>query len=593
MGFFWNKAKAAAASVPILRRLSFFASASENAPRVDARARAGELMAKALAVAPVSNLAAGMDGSDGVNSIKAAYRHGGDGPMSDVLLGWYFNQGFIGHQIAAFVSQHWLVYKACDMPARDAIRQGYEIVSDDGGELDAAVLQAMKKADERFRLNHHMRDFVCMGRVFGIRIAIFRVDSTDPDYYANPFNPDGVTPGSYRGIVMVDPYWITPLMDVAAASDPASPNFYEPTWWQINGVKYHRSHLVIFRNGSLPDILKPVYLYGGIPLPQQIMERVYGAERTANEGPLLAMTKRTTIFGTDMAQVIANEEEFLEKLAKWVRYRDNHAVKMIDKEIDSVEQIDTSLTDLDATIMTQYQLVAAIANVPATKLLGTTPKGFNSTGEYEEASYHEHLESVQAHDLTPLVERHHLLVMRSIVAPLLTGGEPIATSVVWEKLDSPTAKEDAETRKIEAETAKTYVDIGAIDGVDVRNRIASDRRSGYHGIEPGVREEPDAPEDPLIAGDAMGLDCMNPIGGAKLMTNQTFIDPEIVRAKIAEADFRVQVSPAFPDSTGALFRIIIDGHHSLAAARTAGVPPVFVEGDYGSSDYVVVESEVG
>ena len=60
--------------------------------------------------------------------------------------------------------------------------------------------------------------------------------------------------------------------------------------------------------------------------------------------------------------------------------------------------------------MSQYQLVAAAANVPATKLLGTTPKGFNATGEYEEASYHEELESIQANDLSRLLARHHLCV---------------------------------------------------------------------------------------------------------------------------------------------------------------------------------------
>ena len=65
--------------------------------------------------------------------------------------------------------------------------------------------------------------------------------------------------------------------------------------------------------------------------------------------------------------------------------------------------------------MTQYQLVAAAAGVPATKLLGTSPKGFNATGEFEESSYGEELESIQQHDLSPLVNRHHLLLIRSHV----------------------------------------------------------------------------------------------------------------------------------------------------------------------------------
>ena len=61
---------------------------------------------------------------------------------------------------------------------------------------------------------------------------------------------------------------------------------------------------------------------------------------------------------------------------EWAGLRDNYGVKVIDKDAEDLTQFDTGLADLDVTIMTQYQLVAAIAGVPATKLLGTTPKGF-------------------------------------------------------------------------------------------------------------------------------------------------------------------------------------------------------------------------
>ena len=81
-----------------------------------------------------------------------------------------------------------------------------------GRKLIPEVLEAIKKADARYKLNKNLIEFVQMGRVFGIRIAMFIVESTDEDYYKNPFNPDGVTPGSYRGISQIDPYWITPQL---------------------------------------------------------------------------------------------------------------------------------------------------------------------------------------------------------------------------------------------------------------------------------------------------------------------------------------------------------------------------------------------
>lgn len=399
--------------------------------------------------------------------------------IPEVLAMWYASQTFIGYQLAAILAQHWLIDKACTVPARDAIRQGFDVVNVDGDDIDPKALKKLHKADRKMRLTWNMQEFIRKGRIFGVRIMLFKVESTDPDYYANPFNADGVTKGSYKGIVQVDPYWCSPLMDVAASSRPDTEHFYEPTWWLINGQKYHRSHLIIFRNGDLPDLLKPQYMYGGVPLPQRIMERVYGAERTANEAPQLVQTKRTTVWLTNMTQFAAAGDDALAKMNDWVAYRDNYAVKMGDKEGDEFEQFDTSLGDLDNVIMTQYQIVAAQANMPATKLLGTVPKGFNSTGEYEEASYHEELESIQTHDLTPLVERHHLLVIRSEL-PELKGVE---TTVEWRPLDTPTAAEQATMNLTKAQTGAALIQSGAISPENEQERLKRDPASGYAALE--------------------------------------------------------------------------------------------------------------
>lgn len=419
--------------------------------------------------------------------------------IPDAQLYWYASNGFIGYQICAMLFQHWLIDKACTMPARDAIRQGYKITVNSGEQVDPKVLDAMMAADKRMGMNNQMLEFIRMGRCFGIRVAMFKVDSTDPNYYANPFNIDGVTPDSYRGIVQIDPYWIAPELSMAAASDPMDMGFYEPTWWNIKGRRVHKSHLCIFKTGEVPDVLKPTYFYGGVPVPQKIYERVYAAERTANEGPMLAMAKRTIAIHCDVAAALANPKEFDLRMEQWQSYMNNFGIKILGTD-ETMEQFDTSLTDLDAVIMTQYQIVAASANVPATKLLGTTPKGFNATGEFEESSYHEELESIQSHDLTPLLERHHQLLIRSEIAPKFKIA-PFDTTVAWVALDSPTAKEQADTNFVKAQAASLFSQIGAIDGEDERARLISDPDSGYSGMPP-------TPPDDLAdeEGDDLGPD---------------------------------------------------------------------------------------
>lgn len=427
-----------------------------------------------------------MDGADdGIMATKGGMLTAQWG-MPDELFAWYASQSFIGHQACAFLAQHWLIEKCCTVPARDAVRNWFEITSSDGEKLKADEVKKIQRLDKKYKLKKHCHDLVRFGRIFGVRVVMFKVDlgsqKKNQEYYENPFNLDAVKPGSYKGMVQVDPYWCAPVLDSQDGVQPDSLHFYEPTWWTINGKRVHRSHLVIFINSEVPDILKPSYLYGGVPVPQKVMERVYAAERTANELPLLATSKRQTVLKVDFDRYLTNWDAFAESMHQWIATRDNFQVKVCDKESEDVVQLDTALTDLDNVVMASYQIVAAAANIPATKLLGTTPKGFNATGEYEEASYHEELESIQENDLTELATRHHLMVCKS-------EGLSLQLSIEWNPIDSPTAKELAEIRKIDAETDAALADTGAIDSYDVRTRLIQDSGSGYTWLE--VVERPD------------------------------------------------------------------------------------------------------
>ncbi|QRE00509.1 hypothetical protein [Burkholderia phage BCSR129] len=394
-----------------------------------------------------------------------------------IVQDWFNQQTFIGFQSCALIAQHWLVEKCCSMPAEDAVRNGYEIKSADGKDLDATVIDKIVKADLKFDIKSKLIEFYKFMNVFGIRIAFaeFEHPDMDPDFYSKPFNPDGIMPGSYKGIAQIDPYWCFPLLDARTSADPMYRNFYDPDYWQVSGRKIHRSHLIIIRGPEVADILKPTYIFGGVPLTQRIYERVYAAERTANEGPLLAMTKRTTALHVDLAKVAANVGKFMKRLAEWTGWRDNFGVKVLGKD-EVVEQIDTSLADLDAVVMNQYQLAAAIAEVPATKLLGTSPKGFNATGEFEMKSYHEKLESVQEQDLTPLVNHHHLCYIRS---ELYEEHGDFQIEVNWKPVNTMDAAELADVNQKKATTDGLLIDKGIISADEARDRLKNDRESGY------------------------------------------------------------------------------------------------------------------
>lgn len=456
----------------------------------------------------VASATVGMDGAvtvamddleDAPAVMQKSYGLGGWSGLPIAIMEWYVRQSFIGYQFCALLAQHWFISKACAMPGKDAVRNGWELARGDGEPLDKATVAEINRRDRQFKIKQNLREASYWKRVYGIRIVLFVVNSNDPDYYVKPFNPDGITPGSYKGLSQVDPYWIVPELNAEAAADPASIHFYEPTYWRINGQRYHRSHLVILKGPEVADILKPTYLYGGLSIPQLLYERVYAATRVADEAPALAMTKRmTSVEGVDMIAALADQKGFMARVKQFTELRDNFGIYFMGNT-ESIKQTDTTLTDFDALIMTQFQLCCAIINVPSTKMLGTQPKGFNATGESEAANYREEQESIQDDDFSPILDRHYLCVSRSYIAPKF-GQQPFAIEHKWNEVDPETAKEKSDREKQDADRDKALTDSGAIDGIDIRNRMRNDKNSSYYDIEEALPEGAPEPRTVVMPG---------------------------------------------------------------------------------------------
>ncbi len=63
---------------------------------------------------------------------------------------------------------------------------------------------------------------------------------------------------------------------------------------------------------------------------------------------------------------------------------------------------------------------------------------------------------------------------------------------------------------------------------------------------------------------------------AKIITSQHYLNDDIIAQKSADRDYDVFVSPVFTID-GETYRVILDGHHSLAAALADAVAPVITE----------------
>jgi hypothetical protein len=429
---------------------------------------------------PSNTKGTAMDSCAGQN-----YKGSFDYVNRQVLSYFVASSSFIGYYAMAVVAQNWLVQICCSSAAEDAMRKGYELIKSDGDELERAEKRKIAKLDKKYHLDQNMIEGETFKNVFGIRHILFK--HTDPNFdYEEPFNADSFKGGKYAGISQIDPYWVTPVLDDVDITDPTAINYYEPTFWMVNGKRYHKSHFVILVGEPVADYLKPTYRYGGIGMAQKVYERVYAGERTANEIPQLTMTKRMNVRKTDLKKAQANKAQFIENLNAAAEFRDNYGTQVIGTDEEST-QLETSLADLDNAMWANYHLVAAIARRPVSKIFGTGHGGF-STGETDEDYDIAMLQTLQSGNLEDIAFAHYERLMMSEF------GKDMDLDIIWNPLKIMSDKELADVNYLKAQTAQIEWTIGAIGDVDERERLSKDKNSGYSGVEVVEEEMPSAEE---------------------------------------------------------------------------------------------------
>ena len=411
--------------------------------------------------------------------------------QNKILNHYYENYAWLGWLTCATLAQHPLISRACSIPGEDAVAVGYKLsLIESEGPTDVNSLRIKKLINEskKMGINQTLRKFDSNKRVFGIGICIpcFEAMTEEANKYIDkimelPFNIDAFRKRrdiKYIGMKVVDPYWLTPQFDSKSAFDPSSRDFYMPTWWMVGETqrKIHRSWTVSIVNTIVADILKPTYYYGGIPLPQMLMSRMYSADKVADEAQLLAMSKRLLVVDANVQKLVANPKEATKTMNALKYARDNWGV-FFKNPNTNVQQVDTYITEFNQLIMTQYQLVASIAQIPAPKLLKVMPTGFSDVSELVWKDYAQQITSIQEDEFVPILDMHYMLHLA------INHGKLEEFEITFNPVDVPTLMEKAKISELEARVIKTLVEEGVVAPHEVRQVLRSKKGGEYSQIE--------------------------------------------------------------------------------------------------------------
>lgn len=372
---------------------------------------------------------------------------------------------FIGWQACAFLAEHNFIYKACSMPGDDALECGYEVK---GKKIKSSIVDDMRESfeDSEFDLDYSLRKFEYNKRVFGFAIAVPVFEEGAYDEFENP---DGVRYDvplvdymqlkgkHFQGWAIVDPYWTVPEFDNDSERNPMSRHYFQPTWWKINGrgISVHRSWCMYAKNTMMADVTAPTYLWGGISIPQLCYERVYSADKCANEAQMIAMSKRlVAVTGMNMKKMAANPEYAKRTMDNLEFNRDNWGVVALGFGQD-IKQLDTYITEFNQLITTQYQLFCGIVEIPAPKMMMCPLTGFANSGNYEWKVYGANLKKIQGREYTPMLKMTYRIQAACM-------GIDARFDVKWGEPDIPTMVEQSQMQYEEARAKKFNAEAMAV-----------------------------------------------------------------------------------------------------------------------------------
>jgi len=338
----------------------------------------------------------------------------------------------------------WLPRKIVDIPALDATRRWR------GWQAGKDQIERIEAEEKRLDLRRKVKQAMTRARLFGGAAIFIGTGERDTSL---PLSDERISQGGVRYLTVMNRRQLSPT---ELEQDPQSERYGLPKAYRLAGsaIEIHPSRLVIFTGAEHPDpelAVGPEFGWGDSVL-QALLEAIKQSDGTmANVASLVFEAKVDVIKIPDFMQQLqdpAFEKQVMERIRLAAMAKGINGTLLLDaaEEYDSKQASFGSLPDIIDRFLQQ---VSGAADIPATRLLGQSPAGLNSTGEADLRNYYDRVQAMQELDIGPALGLLDECLIRSAL-----GSRPAEIHYTWNTLWQPTATERSEIGKRTAETVK-------------------------------------------------------------------------------------------------------------------------------------------
>jgi hypothetical protein len=290
----------------------------------------------------------------------------------------------------------------------------------------------------------------------------------------NPFEPAPKIIGAGRlAYINVVSRWhlrFTQLQD-----DARLPGYGEPVMWQMQTATgqqdIHPSRVITFRADTSASLIAQTIsaddAYWGESRLAQVLDAVKDSDTARASFAALLHKARLTRIGIPNLSVICATTEgetqigqrlgmiaLAESMYNAAVYDSGNGADGPAEKIDDVAYSFVGAKDL---ISAYGEFAAAIADIPATRLLGRAPEGMNSSGDSQQKDWSKRIKAMQTLELGPCLDR-----VDAYLVPSALGRAELKASYAFAPLDVETDKERADRFAKQMEAAEKLSGLNAM-----------------------------------------------------------------------------------------------------------------------------------
>ena len=365
----------------------------------------------------------------------------------------------LSYQECANLATDSMISKAIDVIVREIFKSG--------GKWEAAHLDIDNFEMVLNSLRFYEKIALAVQRALEYGGAFIYINTDDTNLSLPLYiNEKTASTNKITGLTVIEPWQAAPVQ--VNTFNPLKNNYMEPDlWWVLGaGSTVHKTRLIPIVFYSVPDLIKPLYNYLGLPLSFYMKNYVSNADTVRQSISDLILRFRTKIIKTT-AQKIADPQT--QARVKYMNATSNNlATLLLAKDEEWIETV-TSLSGMDNLLSQMYELMtASTRGIPVTKLLGLSPRGFNATGEYDENNFYDVIDGYASSVVIPAMEKvaEYILCFKAGILD-----EP---KYEFNPRKQIRPKEQAEINNLKADYISKLIMSGVVTGKDAIRAISED-----------------------------------------------------------------------------------------------------------------------